>query len=88
MGVKVGTMTLPKAGITEDVYEGWSWPCFFFGPIWCLAKSMWIPAIAWVAVSIVTWSAAWWLGILIVPWFANGYYRKFLAEKGYEFTPL
>ncbi|MDP2958539.1 MAG: DUF2628 domain-containing protein [Longimicrobiales bacterium] len=28
-------------GAYEAVKQGWSWPAFFFGPIWALAKRMW-----------------------------------------------
>lgn len=87
MGVKVGTMTHPGSGLSVDVYEGWSWPCFFFGPFWCLYKQMWLPAIAWVIVAIATASVAWWIGILVIPWFANTWHRQGLAEKGYVIAP-
>lgn len=28
-------------GSYEAVKQGWSWPAFFFGPIWALTKRMW-----------------------------------------------
>ena len=28
-------------GCQEAVKQGWSWPGFFFGPIWALVKKMW-----------------------------------------------
>lgn len=28
-------------GSYEAVKQGWSWPAFFFGPIWALVKKMW-----------------------------------------------
>ena len=29
------------AGLTEAVKQGWSWPAFFFGSFWAMAKKMW-----------------------------------------------
>ena len=29
------------AGNREAVKQGWSWPGFFFGPIWAFVKKMW-----------------------------------------------
>jgi len=28
-------------GSREAVKQGWSWPGFFFGPIWAMVKKMW-----------------------------------------------
>ena len=28
-------------GMTEAVKQGWSWPAFFFSPIWAMFKKMW-----------------------------------------------
>lgn len=28
-------------GSNEPVKQGWSWPGFFFGPIWAMVKQMW-----------------------------------------------
>ena len=29
-------------GMTEAVKQGWSWPGFFFSPIWAMVKKMWL----------------------------------------------
>lgn len=29
-------------GVMEAVKQGWSWPGFLFGPLWALAKKMWL----------------------------------------------
>ena len=29
-------------GMTEAVKQGWSWPAFFFSPIWAMVKKMWL----------------------------------------------
>jgi hypothetical protein len=31
----------PPTGECEAVKQGWSWPAFFFGPIWALVKTLW-----------------------------------------------
>lgn len=28
--------------MTEAVKQGWSWPAFFFNPIWAMVKKMWL----------------------------------------------
>lgn len=32
---------LHPTGQQEAVKQGWSWPGFFFGPIWALVKKLW-----------------------------------------------
>ena len=29
-------------GMTEAVKQGWSWPAFFFSPIWAMVKKIWL----------------------------------------------
>lgn len=29
-------------GASEAVKQGWSWPAFFFGPLWALYKKLWL----------------------------------------------
>jgi hypothetical protein len=45
------------------VKDGWSWPAFFFGPWWALAKNMWV---------VMAWLIALWLALrvleYILPW--------------------
>lgn len=41
MGTRVGMMKNEASRLTDDVQEGWSWPCFFFGAFWYLVKGMW-----------------------------------------------
>lgn len=38
-----------RDGLTESVKQGWSWPAFFFAPLWALTKGLWLHALAFVA---------------------------------------
>lgn len=83
MGQRVGEMVQPSTGLRVEIYQGWSWPCFFFGPFWYAAKRMWGMALVWLALAIATASVVHWLAILVVPWFANRQYVEHLGEKGW-----
>lgn len=83
MSTRIGAMTQAASGLTVEVYEGWSWPCFFFGAFWYLVKGMWGIAIVWIALALVSASVAWWLGILFLPAIANRQYREHLGARGY-----
>ena len=64
---------------TEDIWEGFSWPCFFFGFFWYLYKGMWGWAVISFFVSIATFGIAW----LFFPFFANAQYANSLLKRGY-----
>ena len=36
----------------ELVKEGFCWPAFLFGPLWCLARREWLGLLAWLAASL------------------------------------
>lgn len=69
----------PTNGSTEDVWEGFSWPCFFFGCFWFLYKSMWGWAVISFFASIATYGLAW----FVFPFFANEQHAKSLMRKGF-----
>ena len=65
----VGLAVNPLNGSKEKIFEGWNWPAFFFGIIWCMAKGLWkqaaiifaivfvglfIPVVGWL-IAIGTW---------------------------------
>lgn len=33
--------------------EGWSWGAFVFGPFWLLVRRAWLPAVLWLALSVL-----------------------------------
>lgn len=84
MGTYAGRMVQKTTGLEVQVYNGWSWPCFFFGPIWHLVKGLWGIGLLWVAAAIVTTGAGWLIGIFIMPFICNRQYREHLGTVGYE----
>ncbi len=48
----------------EAVKQGWSWPAFFFAPLWACFKGMWALGLGFVAVTFL-------LGMLSVYMFGN-----------------
>lgn len=84
MGSVIGRMTQKSSGLENDVYVGFSWPCFFFGSLWYLVKGMWGIGLLWIVLSIFSASIFHWIGILIMPFVANRQYREHLGARGYE----
>lgn len=46
-----GAPTLAAADRVALVPQGFSWPAFFFGPWWLLAKGLWCALLGWFALS-------------------------------------
>ena len=69
----------PVNDSTEDIWEGFSWPCLFCGFLWYMYKSMW----GWGIIALILAFATFGLSWLIFPFFANGQYAKALLERGY-----
>ena len=84
MSSYVGVMQQDASGLRVDVYEGWSWPCFFFGPFWYLVKGMWGIGLLWLALAVVSVSGLWFVGMIIMPFLANRQYREHLGSRGYR----
>lgn len=84
MGTYAGRMAQKATGLEMQVYNGFSWPCFFFGPLWYLVKGLWGVGLLWIVAAIVTTGAGWLLGILVMPFIANRQYREHLGTSGYE----
>ena len=78
----------PANGYKVLVAEGFSWPAFFLGIFWYLAKGMGLWAVIWFLILIVVGGLT--FGILAVPiWIisgvcANELYRKHLLGQGYR----
>lgn len=84
MSTRIGTMTQAASGLSEDVYDGWSWPTFFFGALWYLAKGMWGIGLLWCVLAVLSASVLHWLGILLMPFISNRQYREHLGARGYQ----
>ena len=42
----------------ELVKEGFCWPAFLFGPLWCLARREWLGLLAWLVAALVLGAVA------------------------------
>lgn len=79
MSTLAGNAIHPINHSREPIYEGFSWPCLFFGCFWFVYKGMW----GW---GIITFALAWMsfgLSWIVFPFFANEQYAKSLVKKGY-----
>lgn len=79
MSSSAGKMFHPINHASIDIYEGFSWPCLFFGPLWYAAKGLWLWAVAELFIVCFTCGCAW----IIFPFFANKMHRKHLESQGY-----
>lgn len=82
MGRFAGSMVNAASGNRTQVYEGFSWPCFFFGPFWYAAKGMIGMFFVAIILAFFTFGLAW----FVLPFFANKQYRDHLAKVGYNFA--
>lgn len=64
---------------TEDIWEGFSWPCLFCGFLWYMYKGMGGWGIIALILAVSTFGISW----LIFPFFANAQYAKALLDRGY-----
>lgn len=69
----------PVNGSTEEIWEGFSWPCLFCGFLWYMYKGMWGWGIIALILAFGTIGISW----LIFPFFANAQYAQSLLDRGY-----
>lgn len=68
-----------KNGVSREVKAGFSWTVFFFGPFAFAWRGMWgMFFICWIA-AVLTLG----LSALVFPFFANRWYARWLAERGW-----
>lgn len=79
MSKLVGKAYHPVNDSTEEIWEGFSWPCLFCGFLWYMYKGMWGWGIIALALAFMTFGISW----LFFPFFANAQYAKSLLERGY-----
>ena len=75
----VGKAYHPINGFTEDIWEGFSWPCFFFGCFWFGYKGVSGWAVLSFLAAIITFGISW----LVIPFFANEFHATSLRNRGY-----
>jgi hypothetical protein len=82
MGKFIGRVYHPHGkGTEKQTFEGFSWPCLFFGFFWFAVKELWVWCIVSAALTYLTMGLSW----LIFPFFANSLHLKHLIKKGYRF---
>lgn len=69
----------PVNDSTEEIWEGFSWPCLFCGFLWYMYKGMWGWGIIALILAVCTVGISW----LIFPFFANEQYARHLLKQGY-----
>jgi hypothetical protein len=79
MSKRIGSLFNPVNKEPVDIYEGFSWPCFFFSSLWFAVKGMWL----WAVASFLIISSTLGLALLVFPFFANGMHRKHLRRNGW-----
>jgi hypothetical protein len=79
MSTIAGKAYHPVNGATEEIWEGFSWPCLFFGSLWCAYKGMWGWGVASFVLAVCTFGISW----AIFPFFANALHANSLLKRGY-----
>ena len=79
MSKKVGFLYHPVNNHPEEIFEGFSWPCLFFGPLWYLAKGVY----AWAAISFFAAWLTFGISVFVFPFLANNQRTESLLKKGY-----
>lgn len=67
----------------EQTWDGFSWPAFFFGPIWLLTKGLWGHAVIYLLAVFCTFgfgAPVVWLGYGFA---GNGLHKASLLKQGY-----
>jgi len=83
MSKKIGILYHPINNHPEEIYEGFSWPCLFFGFMWYLVKGMF----GWAIVSFLVAGFTFGISLLVFPFFANNHRKESLLNKGYLSEP-
>ena len=73
MSTSSGKVYHPVYGTVKEIWEGFSWPCLFFGFVWCIYKGMW----GWALITLVPFAK------LFFAFFANDQYTLSLLNRGY-----
>jgi len=79
MSTRAGKAYHPMNGAVEEVWEGFSWPCFFLGTIWYIYKGMW----GWALIAFLIAIPSCFVSLLVLPFYANAQHIKALQKRGY-----
>lgn len=79
MSSKAEILVDPRTGEREQTWNGFSWPCLFFGVLWFVNKRLWMAALIALFGCLLTSGIVW----LLLPFFANSLHRNHLQKKGW-----
>jgi hypothetical protein len=86
MATSIGYLYHPEHGDREELYEGFRWWAFWFGPLWYAVKGLWGHAIGWLVAHLVGLPLAP-IGTLVAAfcagWFASDPAYQKLRRAGY-----
>lgn len=83
MSTKGEVLRHPVNGSSEQTWEGFSWPGFFFGVIWLLLKGLYGHFLINLILLIVTAGFAAPVVWIVYGFIGNGAHRSSLIKKGY-----
>ena len=73
----------PINGTSEETWEGFSWPAFFFGVIWLLVKGLYGHFLISLVILIITAGIAAPIIWIVYGFIGNEVHKKSLLKKGY-----
>ena len=79
MAKLVGKAYNPVNGATEEIWEGFSWPCLLLDFFWFIYKGMWGWALISLILAVATVGFSW----VVFPFFANSLFANYLLKQGY-----
>lgn len=79
MSRPIGKLYHPVNKHAVEIYEGFSWPCFFFGCFWYLVKGMALWAVVSFLAACFTFGLSW----FVFPFLANKQRVDYLLKQGY-----
>jgi hypothetical protein len=83
MSTKGEVLRQPDNGSEEETWDGFSWPAFFFGIIWLLAKGLYGQFLINLVIILGTAGVAAPIVWIVYGFIGNGAYKKSLLKKGY-----
>ena len=83
MSTKGEVLRHPVNGSTEQTWDGFSWPGFFFGVIWLLVKGLYGHFLINLVIVIITGGFAAPIVWIVYGFIGNGAHKSSLLKKGY-----
>ena len=83
MSKSAGLLFHPLNNHPTAIYEGFSWPCLFFGFLWYIYKGVYI----WALISFFAAVFTYGLSTVVFPFLGNKHHKESLLKKGYLSAP-